>query len=241
MPEPRRHRFLVEASQLAGDHVSFSPAQIRQFRQVLRLKSGDTVRVFASGATHDSVAELDSDFDARLTGEQIALVPESRIHLAVYPALVQRDRFEQILQKLTEVGAAEIHPVLTERSQVRSVDDSKADRWHSILREAAEQSMRGTAPTLAPAVPFQAAIDATGPALSLVAHIDGSSSEPLRDVLASASTDRVALFVGPEGGFSQPEIDHARRAGARLVYAAGPVLRTETASPVLSALVLFTL
>ena len=69
---------------------------------------------------------------------------EPRTRLVVYPALLQRDKFEPVLQKLTEIGAAAIVPLLTARGVVREApDEHRQMRWRSILRESAEQCGRG--------------------------------------------------------------------------------------------------
>ena len=73
---------------------------------------------------------------------------EPRTRLVAYPALLQRDKFEPVLQKLTEIGAAAIVPVLAARSVVREPPDERRQiRWQAILREAAEQCGRGVRAT----------------------------------------------------------------------------------------------
>lgn len=233
------HRFYVEAHQLSGADVAFSSAQAHQLRSVLRLKAGDQVRVFDGAAPRDYVVELTDATRGRIVGEA-PQAPEPRTRLVVYPALLQRDKFETVLQKLTEIGAAAIAPVITVRSLVRSSPDAqRLARWNAIVREAAEQSGRGLVPALLPAVPFAEAVGGAE-GLKLLAY-EGERTRTVGDVLGGKPGTIVSAFVGPEGGFAPEEVSCARQAGAEVVTLGPRVLRTETASPLLAALVLYEL
>ncbi|HEV7666861.1 MAG TPA: RsmE family RNA methyltransferase, partial [Chloroflexota bacterium] len=158
----------------------------------------------------------------------------------------QRDKFEQVLQKLTEVGVAAVVPVLTARSVVREPpDERRQTRWRAILREAAEQSGRGTIPQLTAAVPFADAIaQATAEGVTLVGY-EQERQQTLRTALTAVRPAQrartVGIFVGPEGGYTPDEAAVAQRAGAHLITLGPRILRTETASPILAALVLYEL
>jgi 16S rRNA (uracil1498-N3)-methyltransferase len=137
------------------------------------------------------------------------------------------------------VGAAAIAPVLTARALVREApDDHRRARWASILREAAEQSGRGVVPSLLAAAPYADAI--THAEGSVIVAYERELRFGLREALAGAPPV-VSIFVGPEGGFSPEEAECAQRAGAHLITLGPRVLRTETASPLLAALVLYEL
>jgi 16S rRNA (uracil1498-N3)-methyltransferase len=232
------HRFYVTASQLSDTRVTFTTAQAHQIRSVLRLRAGAFVHVFDGADPRDYVVELLDGSSGRVIGvaEQ---APEPRTRVVAYPALLQRDKFESILQKLTEVGIAAICPVITERSLVRTAPDAgRLARWGSILQEAAEQCGRGSVPALLPPLAFAAAVEhAEG--LRLLAY-ERERQQRLHEVLAELPTC-VSLFVGPEGGFTPEETHCAEQAGARLVSLGPRVLRAETASPVFAALVLYEL
>ena len=232
------HRFFVAADQVRGEMVSFSKQQSHQLRSVLRLRPGETVRVFDGAAPVDRVAVLVDHATARIDGT-CAHAAEPRTKLIVYPALVQREKLESVLQKLTEIGAAAIVPVLTLRSVVREPPDARrVARWRSIVREAAEQCGRGVVPDVEPPRPLLGALDRA--AGTLVMAYEGEQQRDLKQALAGAGRI-VSLFVGPEGGYDPTEVAAAEAAGARLTTLGPRVLRTETASPVLAALVLYEL
>jgi 16S rRNA (uracil1498-N3)-methyltransferase len=232
------HRFWVAPDQLGFSEVTFSSAQTHQLRDVLRLRAGDQVRVFDGIVPRDLVVELLDSSSGRVVGEQ-AQAAEPRTRVVVRPALLQRDKFEPVLQKLTEVGVAAIGPVLTERSLVRSAPDARRiERWTAIVREAAEQCGRGVVPTLLPVVGLAEALQLDG-ATCIMAH-ERERQRGIRDALVSRP-ECVALYVGPEGGFSNDEAALAEESGATLVSLGPRVLRSETAAPLLAGLVLYEL
>jgi 16S rRNA (uracil1498-N3)-methyltransferase len=234
------HRLLVTPDALRADGVDLSDQQAHQLRHVLRLRSGDRVRVFDGLEPMDLVVELTGPRSARVV-ERCAQPPEPRHAVLAYPTLLQRDKFEVVLQKVTEVGVAAITPVLTERGLVREPPDARRiARWKSILREATEQCGRGHVPVLRPTLKFEAALrQAVAESRTLVAY-EGERDGRLREALAGAP-ERVSMFIGPEGGYSVREVEVAREIGAYVVTLGPRILRTETASPVLAALVLYEL
>ena len=233
-----RHRFLVRPDQVRGDAVEFSNEQWHQIDRVLRLRVGDTVRVFDGVERVDREVEITGAASGRVEGTRPQpLEPTTR--LVVYPALLQRDKFEVVLQKLTEIGAAAIVPVVTARSLVREApDEHRLTRWRSIVREATEQCGRGLVPDIGPGLPFAQAVE--GAEGTLVMAYEHERHGTLKEALRTARAT-VSLFVGPEGGYSSDEADSASQAGAHLITLGPRILRTETASPLLAALVLYEL
>jgi len=231
------HRFLVDPAGWRAERVVFSAAQAHQIRSVLRLRPGDQVRVFDGERACDRLVELVGPAEGQLLDE-LPQAAEPRTHVVAYPSLLPRDKFELVLQKLTEVGASRIVPVVCERSLVRDPpDERRLARWRLIVQEATEQCGRGRVPQLASAESFGAAI-AHAPGQRLVAYAGGGLSLPSA---VSEAPSTVSLFVGPEGDFSPREVQQAHQAAAHLVTLGPRVLRADTASPVFAALVLYEL
>jgi 16S rRNA (uracil1498-N3)-methyltransferase len=234
-----RHRFLVHPDQVQGTNVVFSTQQWHQIERVLRLRAGDSVLVFDGVNLVDSVVVLTGSGRGRVEGTR-PQAAEPNTQLVVYPALLQRDKFEVVLQKLTEIGAAAIVPVLTARGLVRAApDEHRETRWRSIVREATEQCGRGVVPNLLPTQPFSEAVIKNAPGTVIVAY-EGERRRSLKSALRGAGAT-VSLFVGPEGGYEPTEATCAAAAGAHLITLGPRILRTETASPMLAALVLYEL
>ncbi|MBV9546521.1 MAG: 16S rRNA (uracil(1498)-N(3))-methyltransferase [Chloroflexi bacterium] len=234
------HRFLVAREAIQNGHVRFSDDQAHQLRHVLRLRAGDAVRVFDGEHGVDYVVELSGAAEARIVGTA-SQAAEPRTRLVAYPALLQRVKFELVLQKLTELGVAEIVPVLTAHGLVREPpEETRLTRWRAILREATEQCGRGVVPNLHPPLPLGDAIArACADGLAIMAY-EHEQRSTLRDALRG-TISTVSVFVGPEGGYAHDEVKEAKAAGVRLITLGPRILRTETASPVLAALVLYEL
>ena len=220
------HRFLVETP------GTFTPEQEHQLRHVLRVRSGDRVLVFDGRAPVDTLLEATAD-GWRAVGT-CAHAPEPRTRLIAYPALLQRDKYETVLQKLTELGVAEVVPLLSERALVRAAPDARrVQRWRSILREATEQCGRGRVPVLRGAQSFEHAVAKPKVPCHRLRRL--SRARPSCSSRGSAG-DGVALRrprrrLRPTTRSPWPP--------ARRVVTLGPrILRAETAAPVLAALVL---
>ncbi len=238
------HRFFISRDQLHGLVVRFDDVQAHQMRRVLRLRPGDRV-VALDGVGLQYEVVLEEVTNSRVTGLVAAQAPatgEPRARLTLFQSLLQRDKFEWVLQKGTEIGVAEFVPVITRRSLVRDADDvgeHKLERWRRIIKEAAEQSGRGMLPRLLSPVPFEfAAAEALAHERALIAW-EGERRRTVDDYLGGERDVRqVALYIGPEGGYEAAEVREAEEFGARAVTLGPRVLRTETAAIVGAALVL---
>lgn len=192
---------------------------------------------------------------------------EPRTKITLYVALVRPERFEWALQKGTELGVSAFVPLICERSTIADADglsEHKIERWRRIVREAAEQSRRGKLPRLAPPMFFPAACDQAaqrGTALLLwegegvpsLRHVlrrarqgdqatRGPEGQPDADLLVALSPGlpfSVALFSGPEGGFTSGEFQTALRYGMIAVTLGPRTLRAETAPLVATSAILY--
>ena len=241
------HRFFITPDQRHGLVIRFDDAQAHQMRRVLRLRPGERV-VALDGQGQQYEVMLEEVSNSHVTGlvvAQTAATGEPRVRLTLFQSLLQRDKFEWVLQKGTEIGVVAFVPVITRRSLVRDADDvgeNKLERWRRIIREAAEQSGRGALPTLITPIPFEAAApEATAHDRTLIAW-EGEQERTVRDVLGGLrDVETVALFIGPEGGFEAAEVEEATAYGATPVTLGRRILRTETAAVVGAALVLYEL
>jgi 16S rRNA (uracil1498-N3)-methyltransferase len=238
------HRFFVSADCLQGGRVAFPAETEHQLRRVLRLLPGQQVIVLDNRGSEFEV-ELDADAGGLLGGRVLAsrqAAGEPLTRLTLYLCLSQREKFEWMLQKCTEVGAAGFVPVISSRSLVQEAQgvEKKLPRWQKIIQEAAEQSGRGCIPALEAVQSFMQAVQtAAGSALALIPW-EGEAAHSLSAALTDLPPggQQVAALIGPEGGFSVEEIDAARAAGIQPVTLGRRILRMETAAVVTAALVL---
>jgi 16S rRNA (uracil1498-N3)-methyltransferase len=164
-------------------------------------------------------------------------LPGPPVELAL--AMVRSDRFEWALQKATELGVDRVIPVSAERSVLSlqvGRDKPRYARWMKIAIEAAEQSGRSTVPLIDPVASFVDAVDTQGTAHVVVLWEDEGSV--LLPTLTLDYTRPVRLVIGPEGGFTDEEVDVARRCGATTASLGPLMLRSETAAVAALAMLL---
>ena len=163
----------------------------------------------------------------------------------VYQALAKGERFDTVVMKATELGAARIVPVASSRCTVKlSPADyaKKRERWQKIAAEAAGQSGRGRIPEVADPVRFSDAVKEAAKAdLPLFCYEggEGPGTVPLPELFPEKTPKTVAVFVGPEGGFEPSEAREAVGAGMRPAGLGKRILRTETAAPFVLASLAF--
>ena len=239
------HRFFVSPEAIAGGTVTFTREIAHQLRNVLRLQPGSEVVVLdGSGREYDvRLTRLSRDEAAGQVSGQRTCPNEPRTSLTFYACLIKGERFEWVLQKGTELGVSRFVPVFSERTVLRDPErvEKRRPRWERIVREAAEQSRRGRLPILDRAMAFSAAciesIDRHDRVLLPWEEAIGVSlGEAVRDI--SPLPERIALIVGPEGGFTSQEVDQSRDLGIRVVTLGSRILRAETAAIVAAALVM---
>jgi 16S rRNA (uracil1498-N3)-methyltransferase len=228
MSLPRFH--VPEAAPGARVHLPEHAAH--HAREVLRLRSGDAVRIF-DGAGHEFEATLDrvarQGVEARLASP-IAARPESPLRLVLALSPLKGDRMELVIQKATELGVSEIRPVVTARTDAAArpaLKGSRSERWEKVASGAAEQCGRAVVPEVAP----------TSTLAALLAEpFDGARivllETPGQHPMAALETRPRALLllIGPAGGWHPTEIERLDAAGYRAAGLGPRILRSETAA-----------
>src|SRR5262245_54104917 len=227
MTLPRFH--VPEAA--PGARVSLPEWSAHHARDVLRLRSGDAVRVF-DGAGHEFEATLDSvtrkGVEARL-GSPVPGRRESPLDLVLAVSPLKGDRMELVIQKATELGVAEIWPVVTARTDAAArpaLRGTRHERWDKVASGAAEQCGRAVVPHLAPTMTLEECLARPFDGRRVV-FVETGDPPALSSITPPPA--RALLLVGPAGGFDRVEVD--RLAAARFHPAGlGPrILRSETA------------
>lgn len=167
---------------------------------------------------------------------------ESPLELVVYQALPEKERFELVLQKLTEIGVRRIVPFTSRRSVTlaeRDAGQRKSHRWPQVLLRASRQCRRALIPELSPVVSWHEALAEAALAEAGLFLYEGESRRRFGEVLGERRPASLALLVGPEGGFEPAELGEAEGAGLLPVGLGPRTLRTETAAIVAAALAQF--
>lgn len=241
------HRFFIPNHMIYQTGVVFPDKVAHQMQHVLRFQAGDVVMVLDNQGRQFQIA-LEDCAARPLSGSIIKMenaTGEPKTRLDLYISLTQREKFEWILQKCTEVGVSAFFPFTSSRSLVPARRNLaiKADRWEKIIQEAAEQSRRGRIPDLHGVETFSGQLsrlpgdyDACLLAWEGAEGIDRLTIDPHR-----GKVSKVAMIIGPEGGFSEDEVNLARAHGIGIVSLGERILRMETAAVVAATLVLHSL
>lgn len=228
-------RLHVDPARMAGDTVVVADEDYRYLMRVLRLVAGDRVTLF-DGHGGEADAEI-----TRVGPRAVELVVRERRRgeastgplLTLIQALARGEKLDLVVQKATELGVGRIVPVTTERAVPRLETiraGSRRARWQKIAREAARQSGRADVPEIDPVTPFPIAV-AAAPRESLKLILwENARGHRMREALPASAPSGIVVAVGPEGGFSDGEIEQARAAGFVAVGLGPRILRTETAS-----------
>jgi len=201
--------------------------------RVLRLKPGDAVTLF-NGDGHEYPARLAAVGAREVQAEVMARespARESPLRVTLIQALARGEKMDWIVQKGTELGAARIVPVTTERSEVKldaARGEKRLEHWRGVAIAACEQCGRNVMPVIEAPLELSAWLEATRDERDSrwMLHPDGTTRA--RDLRATASTT-LDLAVGPEGGFGDIDLAVLRAHGFRELAIGPRILRTETA------------
>ena len=229
-------QFFAEPSWIRENKIFMQGSDVNHIRNVLRMKPGEDVRVNdGRGKTYlccissyeeqtavlDILKELDSDTEL-----------PSRIIL--FQGLPKGDKMEWIVQKAVELGAYSIVPFAAKRSVVK-LDEKKAAkkraRWQLIAKGAAEQSGRGIIPEVSTVRTFAEALGMAGDldVVLIPYELEEGMKETARVLENIECGQSMGIFIGPEGGFEEEEVERAKEAGAYAITLGKRILRTETA------------
>ena len=219
-------RLFVADSLVSGATIKLSASQLHHLRHVLRLAPGALLSLFngRDGAWLARLVALGK------TAGQVELLrqlepqrPEPDLWLLFSP--LKRHRLDFLVEKVTELGIARLLPVLTERSVVRRVNEASL---REAAREAAEQCERLSVPEVAALQSLGQALDGWPPARRLYICAESGRAQPLTEALRAGPA---AFVTGPEGGFSQRELDAVLSLPFVTPVGLGPrILRAETAA-----------
>jgi 16S rRNA (uracil1498-N3)-methyltransferase len=224
-----RRRFFVEAIEHGFAQINDQDAH--HLTRVLRGEPGQKFEV--SDNHHVYLAEVETArkdlVRFRILDQIDAAAPV--VQTALFAALIKFEHFEWLIEKATELGVTEITPVQTERSEkgLEAAAPKRLTRWQRIAREASEQSRRARLPII------ESPIDLTEALRMEAGHrfaLDEAEARPILSAFLDARTpgDRVALLVGPEGGWTERERTAIAAAGWTAVSLGQNILRTETAA-----------
>lgn len=245
------HRFFVEPEQITGAFITIRGNDAHHITNVLRLSPGRSI-VVCDGRDYEYEGDIVRCGKESVTAEVIS-VRRSSAEPPVRVILAQgipkkAESLELVIQKATELGVAQVVPISTERTAAWQKKDKlgkRVSRWNRIALEAAKQSQRAKVPEISTPLSLTEFLeDIPRDALCLIPW-EMEKTVGIKEALEWERNNQFArtviVLIGPEGGFSEQEIDESRRAGAVPVSLGPRVLRTETAGITALAIILYEL
>ena len=240
------HRFYCSESDIYDDSIRLCGSDVNHIRNVLRMKPGEHV-IVNDGNNMDYHCVIDTiDTDEVMlkidhSSECMAELP-SKIYL--FQSLPKLDKMELIIQKAVELGVHEVIPVSSKRCVVK-LDDKKEkkklERWQMIAESAAKQSMRGIIPKVHAPLGFKEAVKyASELSYNMIPYELAEGMDVSREIMdTAAEKESVGIFIGPEGGYCESEIEYAVENGIQVVSLGNRILRTETAGLCVLSILMF--
>lgn len=218
-----------------GDEIELDENDSHYLRNVLRLKSGEAVKLFGTAEfEYDSVVVDAAAKPLKIkVVDKVAASRDEALKITLAQSLPKMDKMDLIVQKATELGASAIVPFVSSRS-VPVLTPPKAkqrrERWQKIALEAAKQCRRPDVPEVGPVVAFDEMLEIPAADSFKIIFWEEEGGTTIKCLLKSRPSERnLFIVIGPEGGFSAEEVEHAKGRGFVSVSLGKQVLKTETA------------
>lgn len=243
------HHFFVDETQINKDkkEVFITGSDVNHIKNVLRMKINEQLLI-SDGKGNDYMSVIkeytvDNKVIAEITEEQFQGTElPSKIYL--FQGLPKNDKMELIIQKAVELGVYEIIPVSTKRVVVKldnKKEDAKLVRWNAIAQSAAKQSRRSIIPKVSNVMSFKEAMDyAKTLDINLIPYENYKDMSCTKEIINEISRGMsIGIFIGPEGGFDEEEVEMAEMAGIKKISLGKRILRTETAGLMIVSVLMY--
>lgn len=243
------YQFFVEPGQIDVENrrVVIEGGDVNHIKNVLRMKAGEEIAVNNGQDGREYRCGIVSLHEDRIIC-QLRFIKEDSVELPVkvylFQGLPKGDKMELVIQKAVELGAHAVIPVAAKRCVVR-LDEKKARakvlRWQGIAQAAAKQSRRGIIPAVSEVMSFEGAVKlASSMDVKLIPYELAQDMDKTRQLIESLKPGQsAAVFIGPEGGFEEQEVELAKEAGIVPVTLGKRILRTETAGLAVMAWIMY--
>jgi 16S rRNA (uracil1498-N3)-methyltransferase len=228
-------RFYAPKLNLSDTAVSLDADETRHLRDVLRLSAGDEVSVFDGAGSEfacviSAVGRKSAELAVKHAVEPAS--PESPFGITLAATVLNGEKYDLVIQKAVELGVYKLVPLQTIRGDVKAKDAAKRlTRWRRIAMEATKQCGRARLMEIADPLPFEGLIAGfQGESVVMFSERDGVGFDQLK------AEKKITAMIGPKGGWDDSELELAREKGVSVITLGGRILRAETASIALIAI-----
>lgn len=242
------YHFFVSPDQIDGQNIIITGSDVNHIKNVLRMRCGEELLI-SNGRNADYLCRIWDIGTDTVRAEILSLDGEGRelpAKLYLFQGLPKQEKMELIVQKAVELGVYQIIPVAARRSVVKldaKKEEAKIKRWNSIAESGAKQSKRSVIPQVTRVMGMEEALRYAGDFdVKLIpyenAHGMAAAKELVEQVRPGMS---VGIFIGPEGGFEEKEVEQAMAAGFHPISLGRRILRTETAGMAVLSILMYRL
>ena len=233
------YRFFVEPSQVEETFIRICGSDVNHIKNVLRMKTGEEILI-STGETMEYTCYIEEFLEDEVTAhimyaQEAGYELSSKIYL--FQGLPKSDKMEWIIQKAVELGVHQVIPVATKRAVVRlegKKEVNKQRRWQAISESAAKQSKRMYVPE---ALAYAKNLD-----VILLPYERAKGMQETKAIINSIKPGQsIGIFIGPEGGFDEKEVEQSMDEGAKAITLGKRILRTETAGLTVLSVLMFAL
>jgi 16S rRNA (uracil1498-N3)-methyltransferase len=228
------HRFFAPSLDPGDETAALPREEAQHLTRVLRLGVGDTVAVF-DGRGHEFLARVASAAGRDVRVQLVSRVEpaaESGVAIALAQAVLKGDKMDEIIRDAVMLGVSAIQPIVTKRTEVTVaalMKGARLDRWRRVALASVKQSRRAVVPEIRMPQTLETLLDEPASALRIMLVEPSASAdvEPFSVLMQAPAPADVILFVGPEGGWTEPEWSAAAARGVRLMTLGPRTLRAD--------------
>ncbi len=228
-------KFFIKKEAINNKKVKITGGDAVHISKVLRTEVGE-ILTLCDGEGTDFTAKVTECQKDCISLDIIKTSPclaEPNVSVTLFQGLPKQGKMDYIIEKCTELGVLRIVPVKTKRSVVK-IDDKKSEakkleRWQKIANESVKQCGRGTIPVVSDVMSVKEAIAFSKDLDLTIAAYECETEVSIKSVLSGKSPKSVGIFIGPEGGLDDKEIELFKEANIKTVTLGKRILRTETA------------
>lgn len=230
------HKFFVPKDKIVDNIAVIDGEDVKHIYKVLRLKIKEKVNINnCEGKEYlGEITLIDKSEVIVNLLEETTINNESPMEVYLFQGMPKSTKMDLIVQKGTELGVKSITPIITKRVEIKTEikEFKKLDRWNRIALEAAKQSKRSLIPEINIPIEFQRLLEELSTMDLVVVPYENEEGYGIKKLVMDIQKDKikkVAIVIGPEGGFEESEILKLREIDARIITLGPRILRTETA------------
>jgi len=234
------HRLFIKKTVKVNSKFEINDEQAHHLFNVLRMKLGDKVEIVDLDS-NVYIGSLVENYKIQIL-EEIISTTEPKVKVSIFQGVPKKDKFEQVIKMATEVGATDFTVVKMKRSVVKIKEekiDKLLNRWRRIVLSAAKQSKRQEIPTINKPISFKNMINKFNDFDLIVCLYENENNTTIRNIDINNDVRKLAIIVGPEGGFSEDEINQLKEQEVNICSLGPRIMRTETAGIVALSIILY--